>query len=166
MVDNYKSILKGIIATILILSPSVIQAASNDTSTINYSVAAINELNLDGGPYDLTVDTATAGQEPELVTYEGTYDITTNCGTNAKKITAQLNSDMPDDTFLWFDMAPPTGAASVWMDPITSASQNIITGIDATAQANISFIIDLEAWATAGVIESASKTLTVTLTDS
>jgi len=155
----------AVLASLLLLFTGTAFAAGNDTTTINYSVAAINELNLDGGPYSITINNATAGVDPDPEPYDGTWDITTNCATNAKKITAQINSDMPAGVSLWFDMQETTGAMA-FPDYLSSTPINIVTSIDATAQSNLYFFLELEALATAGVVESASKTLTVTLTDS
>jgi hypothetical protein len=164
MIFERNSLLKGTVIILMFFTPSIIQAAGNDTTTINYSVAAINELNLDGGPYSLLSETAIAGEQPDWDTHQGTYDITTNCAANGKKITAQINSDMPTGVALFFDMDGPAGSSSA-PDYLSATAVNIITGIDASADSNRIFFIDLEVTVEAGVV-SSSRTLTVTLTDS
>ncbi len=50
-----------------------VMADGNDTQTINYSVAAINELAVTGSP-TFTINSATAGSQPDTGNYNsGTF---------------------------------------------------------------------------------------------
>jgi hypothetical protein len=141
-------------------------AADNDTITVNYEVQAINELNIDGASVTLTVNAATAGAQPNQVTTSSTYDITTNCAADAKKLTAAINSDMPANVTLTLNLTAPTNGTSQGDVTISSTPADVVTAIDAVAEANINMTFKLDATVSAGVVASASKTLTLTLTDS
>ena len=141
-------------------------AANSDTMTIYYEVQAINEVNVDASTVTLAVFSATAGAQPDYATSDTTYDITTNCAVNAKKMTAVINSDMPSGLTLEITAAAPTGASSEGYKSLSSSAADIVTGIDANATADISMTIRLSASVAAGVVAQAPRTLTVTLTDS
>jgi hypothetical protein len=145
---------------------SLASAANNDTITVNYEVQAINELNIDGASVTLTVNAATAGAQPNQVTTSTTYDITTNCAADAKKLTAAINSDMPPGVTLKLNLTAPTGGTSPGDVTISSTPEDVITAIDAVAEANINMTFKMDATVSAGVVASDSKTLTLTLTDS
>lgn len=140
-------------------------AANSDTITVNYAVSAINELNIDDASVSLTVSAATAGANPDQASAGATYDITTNCATDAKKITAAINTDMPSGLTLKVNMTAPTGGTSAGAVTLSSTAANAVTAVDAIAQANISMTFTLDATAAAGVVASASKTCTLTIAD-
>jgi len=141
-------------------------AASSDTITVNYEVQAINEINIDDASVTLTVSSATAGSAPTQATDSTTYDITTNCADNAKKITAAINTAMPSGLTLQINMTAPTGGASAGAVTLSTTAADAVTGIDAIAQSNIAAAFTLDATAAAGVVASASKTCTLTIADS
>lgn len=140
-------------------------AASSDTITLNYEVQAINEINIDDASVTLTVNTAVAGSQPTQVSQATTYDITTNCGTNAKKLTAAINTAMPEGLTLSLNVAAPTGGSSAGSTTISNVAADVVTGIDAVAESDIAMTFYLDATTAAGVIGAASKTLTLTLVD-
>ncbi len=140
-------------------------AANSDTATINYEVQAINEVNIDDASETLTVSAATAGSQPTAVTADGTYDITTNCATNAKKLTAALNTAMPAGVTLTMNVTAPSGGVSAGATTLTADAADVVTGIDGVAGADIAISYSMSATVAAGVVASASKTLTLTLAD-
>lgn len=154
-----------LIALCVVLFSSAAFAASSDTITVTYEVQAINELNIDGASVTLTVNTATAGAEPTSATASTTYDITTNCASNAKKLTAAINSAMPAGTTLQLNVTAPSGGVSAGATTITTTAADVVTGIDAVAESDIAMNFTLAATVAAGVVGSASKTLTLTLTN-
>jgi hypothetical protein len=142
-------------------------AAANDTATVNYSVSAINELNLDDATKTFAISTATAGAQPNSDGDQtGTYDITTNCAANAKKITAALDLAMPTGTSLIMNVSAPTGGTSAGDVTLTAVAQNAVTLIDGVAEANIGIYYVFAATVAAGVVTNTPKTLTLTLADS
>jgi hypothetical protein len=152
------------VAVLLLASASAF-AASNDTVTVNYEVTAINELNIDDASVTLTVSTATAGSNPDQASDSATYDITTNCAADAKKITAAINTDMPSGLTLRINMTAPTGASSAGAVALSSTAVSAVTAIDAVAESNLTAAFTLDATLGAGVVSSASKTCTLTLAD-
>jgi hypothetical protein len=145
---------------------SLASAANSDTITVNYEVQAINELNIDGASVTLTVNTATAGAQPNQVTTSSTYDITTNCAADAKKLTAAINADMPSGVTLTLNLTAPTNGTSAGDVTISSTPADVVTAIDAVAEANINMTFKLDATVDAGVLAPNNRTLTLTLTDS
>ena len=144
-------------------------AGDSATQTATYQVTAINELSVTGNPAALTVDSATAGSEPnEVEDTSTTYAITTNCGTDAKQITAQITTgdDMPANSALYITLAAPAGASSEGMKTLSSTSAEIVvSGIDAVASSGHMITYKLTVAAVAGVITSADKIVTLTITD-
>ncbi len=161
-----KRIFAGTITVMVTLfTAGALFAASSDTITLNYEVQAINEINIDDASVTLTVNTAVAGSQPTQVSQATTYDITTNCSTNGKKLTAAINTAMPAGLTLSLNVAAPTGGSSAGTTTITNVAADVVTGIDAVAESDIAMTFYLDATAGAGVIGAASKTLTLTLVD-
>ncbi len=141
-------------------------AGASDTISVVYEVTAINELNIDGASVTLTVNAAVAGAAPTQATDADTYDITTNCADNAKKITGVLDSAMPSGLTLQANLTAPSGASSAGATTLTDSAADLVTLIDAVSETNIAIAFTLDATAAAGVVGSASKTLTLTIADS
>ncbi len=141
-------------------------AANSDTATINYEVQAINEVNIDDASETLTVNAATAGSQPTAATDSGTYDITTNCAANAKKLTAAIASDMPTGVTLTMNVTAPTGASSAGAVTLSHTAADVVTSVDPVAETNIAISYSMSATVAAGVLSSSSRVLTLTLTDS
>jgi hypothetical protein len=162
---------RSLIVVLLVLGLTCLFAAgafagSSDTITVNYEVTAINELNIDGASVTLTVNSAVAGANPDQASASTTYDITTNCAANAKKITAAINTDMASGLTLKVNMTAPTGGTSAGAVTLSSVAANAVTAIDAVAESNITVGFTLDATAGAGVVAAASKTCTLTIADS
>src|SRR3990172_7905595 len=107
---------------LLCLASATAFASTNDTVTVNYSVSAINELNIDDASVTLTVNSATAGSNPDQASASATYDITTNCATDAKKVTAAINTDMASGLTLKVNMTAPSGATSAGAVTLSSVA--------------------------------------------
>jgi hypothetical protein len=136
-------------------------AGPTATATATYEVLPITEIALTGAGPVLTVTSAVAGAAPTAVTASQTYAVTTN--QNAK-ITASIDTNMPTGMVLTASMAPPAGATGDTVVALTSAPQDMVTGIAALNQANMALTYGLSATAAAGVVTSASKTVTYTIT--
>ena len=92
--------------------------------SVNVSEIAVIAMH---GNINLTINTATAGQEPEPATAASTYDVSTN-GSN-KKISAQLDTNMPKDLKLFATMAAPNSATSTGRKELKDTSVDLVTGI-------------------------------------
>jgi hypothetical protein len=139
-------------------------AGSSDSQTVSYEVQAINEIVVSGDPGALAVSTATAGSQPDEVSDASTtYDITTN-GTN-KKITAVLNTAMPANVTLKVALVAPTGGSSEGDVTLSNVAADVVTGITQKAEGSKTITYKLSALVTAGIVASATKTVTLTIAD-
>ncbi len=137
-------------------------AGSTADQTVNYEVQAINEISV-SGPATLTINSATAGQEPDNATDTSTtYSITTN-GTG-KKITAALGTAMPDNTILKVTLAS-TGATSAGAVTLSTTDADVVTGVETLAEDGSQITYVLSATVDAGIVASAAKTVTYTIAD-
>lgn len=138
--------------------------AQTETQTVTYQVSAINEISVSGNPAALIVNTATAGSELTAATdATTTYAITTN--ESNRKITGSIDSNMPDNTTLGVTLAAPTAAGtSVGQVNLTTTAQDLVTGISTLAEGSLTISYEFSATIAAGIIASASKTVTLTVT--
>lgn len=138
-------------------------AGTTATTTATYEVTAINEISLSGTAPSLTVNSAVAGSAPTAATASQTYAVTTN---QTAKISAAIDSAMPAGLALTASMAAPTGATSNNAVALTATSQDLVTGITGLNETGLQLTYGLSATAAAGVVASASKTVTYTITGS
>lgn len=154
------------IAVLVLLAGSMnsAYAATSATQTVTYEVQAIDEISVSGNPGALIISSATAGSQPTAVTNATTsYSITTN-GTT-KKITGKINTAMPANTSLKVTLAAPTGGTSAGQVTLTATDQDLVTGIGTLAESGKTITYEFSATISAGVVSSASKTVTLTVTD-
>lgn len=137
------------------------------TQTVTYEVQAFNELEVSGDPAALIISTPpTAGGDPATVQdATTTYAISTNCATDAKKITAAIDTVMPDGTTLQVTLVAPVGASTGGQQTLSTTAADVVTAIDAVSSSGHTITYDFSATAEAGVVASAQKTVTLTLTD-
>ena len=132
--------------------------------TVTFEVQAINELSVSGNPGALIINSANAGFEPIEVTDSSTnYGITTN-GIN-KKITGEINSNMPANCALKISMAAPAGGVSTGHTVLSTIASELVTGISGLAESAKTITYSFSATIAAGLISSDSRTVTLTLTD-
>lgn len=146
----------------------IAQASNTSTQTVSYEVKNINELDMIGNPDPLVIDTALAGYQPYSDTDNGTtYSITTN-GSN-KKITAKIDSAMPEHLTLKIKLDPPdTSSISAGEIALTASSQDVVTGIGPVVASSIPILYTLcptENDEIPPAPTSGTKTVTFTLTD-
>jgi len=111
----------------------------------------------------LTVDTATAGAQPNQATAATTYDITTNGGTDSKKITGVIDTVMATGLTLKATAAAPTGAISAGAQTLSTTAVDLVTGLEKVAVPGLALSFTLDATVDAGVVPLASKTFTMTI---
>ncbi|QTQ38918.1 Uncharacterized protein ToN1_48240 [Aromatoleum petrolei] len=129
---------------------------------MTYEVTAINELSVSGNPGALTISSATAGSAPTAVSdATTTYAITTNQST--RKITAAIDTAMPSGVTLKANLAAPTGATSAGAVTLGAVAVDAVTGISTLNESGKTITYSLEATTAAGVVTSASKTVTFTI---
>lgn len=154
-----------ILATMALLtavtSTASAQASSTATQTVTFQVNAINQIAFSGSP-SLTISTATAGSAPTSATANATWAVTTN--QTGAKITASINSAMPSGLTLSVDLTAPTGGSSAGIQALGTTAVDVVTGITQLAESGLNLTYTLDAATTAGVVASASRTVTYTIT--
>jgi hypothetical protein len=161
---NMKKLTAILAAAGLICATSGIALASDTaTQTVTYEVAAINELSVSAATAALTVSTATAGSAPDAVSdATTTYAITTN--ETGRKITGAIDTAMPAGVTLTANLAAPTGGTSAGAVTLTATAADLVTGIATLNESAKIITYGLSATSAAGVVPSASKVVTLTIT--
>ena len=151
------------VVALLVCAASMTYAASSATQTVTYEVQAITEFSVSGNPSALIVNAATAGSEPTAVTDATTsYNVSTNSA--SKKITGAINTAMPSNTLLKVTLAS-SGATSAGQVTLSTSAQDLVTGINTLAEGSQTITYEFSATVDAGVVSSASKTVTLTVAD-
>lgn len=148
-------------AALLVVSTPGAWAGSQTTQDVSFEVQAINQIAFTGSP-SLVISTAPAGSAPTSATANATYAITTN--ETDRKITAQIDSDMPAGTGLAVSLAAPSGAASAGAVSLSTTAQDAVTGISTINASGLNVTYTLSATAAAGVVPAGTRTVTYTIT--
>lgn len=131
------------------------------TQQVSINVAEIAVIAVQGN-ISMTINAATAGQAPDAATASGTYAVTTN-GTQ-KKITAELDSNMPSGLTLSATMAAPSGASSAGKKALSSSAVDLVTNVTKVRGSGLS--LNYEAVATVEAdVANTTRTVTYTITN-
>jgi len=131
--------------------------------TVTYEVAAINELAVSAPTVSLIVNSVTAGLAPNVATDSSTsYAITTN-ETN-RKITGVINSNMPSGATLSITLAAPSAAFSMGKQALSTSPVDLVGDISTLNETGKTISYELGATSAAGIVPSATKTVTLTIT--
>lgn len=156
------SIVLSVLMLVFLLS-GMAMASNIVTQTVTYQVDAINEISVSGNPAALIITAATAGSAPNSVNDASTtYAITTN--ETSRKITGAINTAMPTGLTLTVQLAAPTGGTSAGAVTLTAVAADLVTGISTLNESTKTITYQLSATSAAGVVPSATKTVTLTLT--
>ena len=146
-------------ALVAIAAPSA--QAQTATQTVTFAVNAINQIAITGAP-SLTITTAVAGSAPTSVTdASSAWAVTTN--QTGAKISASIPSNMPAGLTLSANLAAPTGATSASFQSLSTVSVDLVTAITKLAQGSLTATYKLDATAAAGVVASATRLVTYTI---
>jgi len=164
--------IKSIIITFVVGSVFAVQAAlaqSTATQSVNLTVSTVYKISTSGNPSALTVTTGTAGTDALTSVSDNstTYSITQNFG-NTVKITANLDAALQAGYTLNINMVSTKGtsAGSVNISNATSGSAlSVVTGINRGADAGQTISYTFAALASAGMLTSTTRTVTLTLTN-
>ncbi|HXT16289.1 MAG TPA: hypothetical protein VN706_11705 [Gemmatimonadaceae bacterium] len=149
-------------AAVLGVTSAATSFAQSATQTVTFQVDAINQIAVSGSP-SLGITTATAGSAPTTVTSSGaTWSVTTN-QSNAK-VMASITTAMPTGLTLSATLAAPSGATSSGAKPLSTTAVDVVTGISKLNAAGLALTYSLDATAAAGVVTSASRVVTYTIT--
>lgn len=117
-------------ASIVLVIALAAMAADNDSHGVTVTVSNINELEITGGDITLTINTATAGSNPDEVQ-------NTSCGllwtvnTTNKKIVVATNQASFDHTLQVVATGVSGGTAAAEVT-LTNSAQDLVTGIAET----------------------------------
>ena len=136
--------------------------AQTATQTVTFAVNAINQIAFTGAP-SLTITTAVAGSAPTSATDNSSvWAVTTN--QTGAKITASIASAMPAGLTLSTNVATPTGGSSLGYQALGTTAVDVVTGITKLAQGSLGVTYKLDATVAAGVVASATRIVTYTIT--
>ncbi len=137
-------------------------SAQTATQTVTFQVTAINQLAVTGAP-SLVINTAAAGSAPTSVTSAAnTWSVTTN--QSGASITASIPTAMPAGLTLSANLTAPAGATSTGLTALGTTAVNVVTGITKLNAAALALSYQLDATAAAGVVSSATRVVTYTIT--
>lgn len=163
---------KSTIVAIALASGFMVQwadAQSTATQSVNLTVSTVYKISTSGNPAALTVTSGTAGSNALTSVSDNstTYSITQNYG-NAVKITANLDAALSSGYTLNVNLASSKGtsAGTVNISNATSGSAvNVVTAINRGADAGQTITYTFSALASAGMLSSTTRTVTLTLTN-
>ena len=136
--------------------------AQTATQTVTFAVNAINQIAFTGAP-SLTIVTAVAGSAPTSVTdATAAWAVTTNQTT--AKITASIPLAMPAGLTLSSNLVAPAAATSAGFLALGTVAVDVVTGITKLAQGSLGVTYKLDATPAAGVVTSATRVVTYTIT--
>ncbi len=152
------------LATLVVFGSAGTSFAQTDSEghTVTMEVAPINVLAITGN-LTLTIDQATPGSDPDPVDGSASYAVTTN--EDAKKITAEINANLPANMSLVVDAAAPTGATGSTDVPLTETAADVVTGMSTIAASGLALNYTFSATAAAGKLASTGYTVTYTITN-
>lgn len=151
----------GAFLLVFLLSPRF-AAAQSTTEALSFAINAINQIAFAGNP-SLSISTATAGSAPTSATNgTATWAVTTN--QTGAKVTASIPTAMPAGLTLSANLVAPAGAISAGYKPLAVTAVDVVTGITKVAQGGMGVSYKLDATPAAGVVASASRVVTFTIT--
>jgi hypothetical protein len=149
-------------AALVVVTAPLAHAQGTALQTVTFAVNAINQIAFVGAP-SLTITTAVAGSAPTSVTdATASWAVTTN--QTGAKITASIPTAMPAGLTLSANLSAPAGAASASYLPLGTTAVDLVTGITKLAQGALGVSYKLDATAAAGVVPSATRVVTYTIT--
>lgn len=145
-------------------------AGNTAQQTFTWQILPINEIWVSGDPPTLVINTAQAGYPPEeAVDSSTTYSVVTNEGAyvtpeKPKKITGQINQNMPANTYLKVNLSPPAEAETMGDVELGITAQTLVDYI-VVPDLNLTITYRFGASAEAGVLNGI-RVVIFTLTDS
>lgn len=125
-------------------------------------VGVAQTLKVSGSPTAMKITTAVAGAAPTAATNAvTTYTVKTLLG--AKKITAQLNSNMPAGMTLQVQFAAVPGATSAGVVALSTTALAVVNNITNIINKTASITYTVSATPAAGVVASTTRRVTLTL---
>jgi hypothetical protein len=140
-----------------------VASAQSDTSTVTYTISSVTLVEI-AGDVSLTInDVNSVGGGLKNANDSTTYAITNNAG--SKKLVGKIDTAMPSNTTLSVTAAAPASGASAGAVTLTGSNQDLVNGIGAVDQTGVNLSFVLAASVNAALVNSATKTLTLTVVD-
>ena len=142
--------------------PMVAMGASSDNHSVTVQVLAINEVAISGGNITLTINSATAGSNPDDVVDNSTCDLAWTTNQLSKKVTVATSNGAPNFTLKVVAQNVVGGVAAAEVTLSTIAA-DFVTGVAMTVGN-----CDLQYTASATAAQgpgSDMHTVTYTITD-
>ena len=137
-------------------------AGNSVTQTLNFQIGSFNEIAVSGDPDRFVIDRLNPGPfRTEITDSSTTYSITTN-GEN-RKITMQLDQNMPQNTDLKVTLTPPPGCQGNLEVPLSANAVDVITGISHKVAANLGITYKFGADSKAGTLAPTTRVVTITI---
>jgi hypothetical protein len=159
-----------VILALAVLSFAFAQNAMAQTATANQSVSltvnAVYKISTSGNPGALTIDNGTAGTDALTSVSDATttYSMTQNSSTPAK-ITAGLSSGLTAGYSLTIALASTKGSSAGAVDISSGVAKDVVTAMAKGADAGQGITYVFGANASAGILTTTAKTVTLTLTN-
>ncbi|MFC1650685.1 hypothetical protein ACFL2X_03870 [Candidatus Latescibacterota bacterium] len=153
-----------IVAALVALSFNVF-AAGTAEQLVSFTIGASNEISVSGSPGLLEILAPAAGEDPIPVSDNNT-SISYSTNSSNKKITGDIDSDMPLGVSLQVHIASPGGAQGISQGsiPLSLAASDLVTGISKAAVQDATITYSLAATTSADPVENAARTVTFTMT--
>lgn len=144
-------------------------AQATATQNLNLAVNAVYKIATSGNPGALTIVTGSAGTDALTSVSDNstTYSITQNFA-NTVKITAHMDAALASGYGLSINLASTKGTSAGLVDisnATSGSAVNVVTAINKGADAGQAIGYTFSANASAGLLSSTSKTITLTLTN-
>lgn len=164
-----KSIISLSIMILIAVAFQTALAQATATQNVTLSVSAVYKIATSGNPGPLTITTGTAGSDnlTSVTDNSTTYSITQNVA-NTVKITAELDNALPSGYTLELSLGSSKGTSAGYVDisnATSGSAVNLVTGIARGADANQTVSYRFSATASAGILASTTRTVTLTLTN-
>ncbi|MFC1490224.1 hypothetical protein ACFL6K_03345 [Candidatus Latescibacterota bacterium] len=140
-------------------------AAQSADQLVTFTIGASNEISVSGSPGLLEILAAAAGEDPLDVSDNNTT-ISYSTNSSNKKITGDLDSDMPAGVSLQVHVASPGGAQGISQgaQPLSISAADLVTGISKAAVQDATITYTLSATTSADPVENETRTVTFTMT--
>ncbi|MGA3245630.1 MAG: hypothetical protein ABSE41_13505 [Bacteroidota bacterium] len=159
-----------VVIALVVLSFALAQNAmaqpATANQTLNLAVNTVQKIAVSGDPAAMTISDGTAGTDALTSVSNAltTYSMTQNSSTPAK-ITAGLNSALGAGYSLQITLASLKGTSVVAVDISNGTAKDVVTGMAKGADAGQTITYTFGANASAGIMTSTAKTVTLTLTN-
>jgi hypothetical protein len=156
-----------VVLSFAVAQNAMAQAAANQN--LSLAVNAVYKIAVSGNPGAMTITDGTAGTNALTTVSDAStnYSITQNFASTVK-VTANLDAAMSAGYTLQLNLASAKGtsAGTVDISATTPASAaNVVTAVGLGADANKTITYTFGALASAGVLTSTAKVVTLTLTN-